>query len=158
MSGRFLDGLALAAKFNMRYNKILIGFFLLLSKTFCFCQQNETIKDDLSTNEIINALSSWPSFPGGEKELFCFYYHNLDTVKLKKNNKAGTVYSQFTVDTTGEISNLKIVSGIDTITDNEFLRIIKLMPLWIPGMQSNKKVKVIFTLPLKLPYENKFCR
>ncbi|MEI6899342.1 MAG: energy transducer TonB [Bacteroidota bacterium] len=141
----------------MRYYKILIVFYLLLSGGFCLCQQNETKSDNHDTIEIINALSTWPSFPGGENQLYCFYYHNVDTVKLRKNNKAGIIYSQFVVDTTGEISNLKILRGIDPIADNEFIRLIRLMPPWVPGMQGNKKVKVIFNLSLKLPYENKFC-
>jgi hypothetical protein len=142
----------------MRYTKILIGLIFLLSTSFCFCQRTDFIKAGIATDELVNALSSWPSFPGGDKELFCFLYHNLDTIKLKRINKVGTIYSQFVVDSTGIISNLKILRGIDSVADNEFLRIIKLMPKWVPGMQANTKVNVIVNLPLKLPYENKFCR
>ena len=135
----------------------LIAFFLFAIITSCYCQIIDSTKNQIN-DEIIDPVESWPNFPGGEKALYCFIYHNLDTVKLKNVNKIGTIYSQFVIDTTGNISNLKILKGVDSIADNELLRIIKLMPPWNPALQANKKVKALLNLPLKLPYVNKFCR
>ena len=111
-------------------------------------------KDDF---ELIDPLEDWPVFKGGENALQCFIFHNLDTIKLKRIKKVGLIAAHFVVDTTGILKDIKIERGIDSIADNEFLRVIKLMPAWEPAKQNNRKVAVPFYLPLRLPYKNKFC-
>ena len=135
----------------------LLLILLFAITTICNSQDKDGRKSQI-IEDIIDPVETWPSFPGGEKALFCFIYHNLDTIKLKNVNKRGFTYSQFIVDTTGKIWDVKILRGIESIADNELIRIIKLMPPWNPALQAGKKVKVLFNLPLKIPYENKFCR
>jgi hypothetical protein len=50
----------------------------------------------------------------------------------------GTVYTTFTVLEDGNISDLKIVRGIQgcTACDQEVLRVLSLMPKWSPGKQN----------------------
>ena len=99
-----------------------------------------------------------PIFPGGEKELFCFINKNINLEKLKSIDTVGQAFASFIIDTTGEIKDIKIIKSLNPIVDKELLRIISLMPKWTPGKQSDKLVPVSISLPLRIPYENKFCR
>lgn len=146
----------LVAKLIMKYIRIIFISFVLLSVNPCYSQTKDTIreKDDFV---LIDPLEDWPVFKGGEDALHCFIFHNLDTIKLKKIRKVGLIAAYFVVDTTGILKDIKIVRGLDSIADNEFLRVIKLMPAWEPAKQYSKKVTCPFYLPLRLPYKNKFC-
>jgi len=48
----------------------------------------------------------------------------------------------------GSIRNVKVVNGIDAITDYEAKRVIQNMSNWKLAMQNGKRVKVGRTLPL----------
>ena len=58
------------------------------------------------------------------------------------------VYVSFVVETTGELSNFKIIRGKHDILNQEALRVIKSMPLWEPGQVGNKAVRTKYTLPI----------
>jgi protein TonB len=60
----------------------------------------------------------------------------------------GKVFVEFTVDKTGKVTNVKIIRGIDPMLDNEVLRVIQSSPLWTPGKQRGKPVKVSYTMPV----------
>ena len=61
----------------------------------------------------------------------------------------GTVFVQFVVLKTGEISNIKILRGIGGGCDEEAVRTVKAMPKWIPGRQNGEAVSVMFQIPVK---------
>jgi hypothetical protein len=96
-----------------------------------------------------------PEFPGGENELKCFFDKALDKDKLKLVSKKGISIAQFIINETGTVTEITIIKSLDTIADNELMRIIKLMPKWKPGEYHGKIISTVFSLPLRLPYENK---
>ena len=122
----------------------------------CFGQ---TKKDSLNIKEeyIFDHPETQPEFPGGEKELWCFIDKNLNKQLLYSIDTIGRSIASFTIDTTGSVCDIKIMRSLNPIIDNELLRIIKLMPKWKPGKFYDKPVEVKYQIPLKLPYENKFC-
>ena len=128
---------------------IIYSILLLLAYYPSVCAQGQTI---LITPEIP------PSFPGGEKELYCFIDRNLDKELLRTVDTTGMTWVQFTINTNGKVTDIKIVKSLTQTVDNELLRIIKLMPDWEPGKIGDKAVETKFTVPLKIPYENKFYR
>lgn len=65
-----------------------------------------------------------------------------------KNKVQGQVVTEFIVDTDGSIKNAMVKKGIGSGCDEEALRVVTLMPAWIPGMQDGKAVKVRMTLPI----------
>ena len=96
-----------------------------------------------------------PSFPGGEKELSAFIDRNLNKHLLDSLNVSGKVVVEFTVDTTGELKNIFILRSLSPEADKELLRLISIMPLWIPGGAVYPiKSPVRFILPLIIPYVN----
>jgi periplasmic protein TonB len=108
--------------------------------------------------EIIDPIEILPMFQGGEKQLYCFLDQNLDKELLSSVDTSGLAIAQFLIDSTGLVTKFKIIKNLNPVVDKELLRVIEIMPPWIPGRQMNKCVSVMFTLPLKIPYENKFCR
>jgi TonB family protein len=91
-----------------------------------------------------------PEFPGGFNELLAFLRKNVKYPKEAIENKVqGTVFVRFIVASNGKIKNAKILRGINSYCDEEALRVVNMMPDWIPGMQNGKKVSVMFQIPVK---------
>ncbi len=49
----------------------------------------------------------------------------------------------------GEITNVKLIKGVNELLDNEALRVVKMMPAWKPGVQRGKPVRVQFNMPIQ---------
>ncbi|MEZ4827716.1 MAG: TonB family protein [Bacteroidia bacterium] len=100
-------------------------------------------------NKPLVAAQLMPEFPGGTKALARFfnkyYRYPLDA---KNNSVEGVVYVRFIVNPDGSLSNAKVVKGIGFGCDEEAIRLISLMPKWIPGEQDGVKVSVYKTIPI----------
>tara|TARA_B110000014_G_C20017887_1_gene527967 strand:+ start:176 stop:868 length:693 start_codon:yes stop_codon:yes gene_type:complete len=95
-------------------------------------------------------VSTMPKFPGGNPELFDFLNSNIKYPEISiKNNSQGKVIIEFVVEENGEISNIKVLKGVDPFIDAESIRVVNQMPKWIPGKQLDKKVRVRQRLPIK---------
>lgn len=72
-----------------------------------------------------------------------------------KNKVQGQVVTEFIIDTNGAVTNPVIKKGIGSGCDEEALRVLTLMPAWIPGTQDGNPVKVKMVLPVlfQLPKE-----
>ena len=64
------------------------------------------------------------------------------------NQVEGRVYVSFTVDSKGEVTDVKIVKGLGSGIDEETVRAIKTLPRFIPGKQNGREVSVSFTVPV----------
>ena len=94
-------------------------------------------------DKIFSFVEEMPSFPGGEKKMVEFILSNIHYPPVAlENNISGKVYVKFTVDKEGKITNTELLKGIGGGCDEEAMRILKLMPDWIPGRQNGNKVKV----------------
>jgi len=60
----------------------------------------------------------------------------------------GTVYIEFIVWNDGSIRNVSVKRGIGGGCDEEAIRIVMMMPKWIPGLQRTKPVNVQMILPV----------
>ena len=59
----------------------------------------------------------------------------------------GRIYTEFTIDKDGSITDIKILRGADPLLNAEALRVLKMSPKWTPGKQRGKAVKVTFQFP-----------
>ncbi|MBK9106056.1 MAG: energy transducer TonB [Saprospiraceae bacterium] len=119
------------------------------------------------SGQIFDAAEVMPRYAGCEqavKDSFdCTFMkvvsHIKSTLKYPeealKNKVQGQVLAEFVVDTNGAIINPSIKKGIGSGCDEEALRVLTLMPAWIPGTQDGKPVKVRMKLPIlfQLPKE-----
>lgn len=124
-------------------------------------QPNPTENSTNPTNNIPNkesvenntysagSLDLAPSFPGGEKKLTRFLSQSINypSQALEKRIQ-GRVFIGFVVETTGEISNLKVIRGIGSGCDEEALRVLRKSPRWTPGQIGGKPVRSTYTLPI----------
>ena len=125
---------------------------------------SDSLLKDENNNEIFTEPEEEADFPGGEEKLFNFLDDNLNKVIVCDSKlKEGVVWAGFEVDTIGHIKNLKIKKSYNSLVDNELLRVIKLMPNWIPGTlitnnMKGPKIKIPNTVsfPLKIPYKNRY--
>ena len=65
-----------------------------------------------------------------------------------RNGVEGRVYASFTVNTNGEVVDVKIVKGLGSGLDEETMRAIAALPKFIPGKQNGREVSVSFTVPI----------
>jgi TonB family protein len=96
------------------------------------------------------AVPPEPIFPGGYQELLNFIEQNIqypDTAQTL--GISGTVYVSFVIEKDGEVTNEVIVRGIHNSIYEEALRVVRLMPNWIPAIQNkDEATRVKFTLPI----------
>lgn len=71
-------------------------------------------------------------------------------VKEDEFNAKGIIYISFVVNQSGEIEKINVLRGINSECDNKVIEYIKHMPTWTPGEQRGKKVKVQYTIPIKI--------
>ena len=107
-----------------------------------------------------------PKFPGGQDTLSIYLSNNIIYPKecLEKNVSAN-VTTKFIINADGTISDLKVTKvelnykkkddQLISLFSNETIRVIHLMPLWIPGKQDGENVKVRVTLPIKFTIKYK---
>jgi len=97
-----------------------------------------------------------PTYPDGDAALMAFITKNLKyPEEAIKKRIEGKVILGFVIDSTGVVKNVSVLRSIEPACDKEAIRVVKLLPRWIPGKQDGKKVNVRYTLPVifKLPKE-----
>ena len=72
----------------------------------------------------------------------------------QENGISGRVFVEFTISKTGEVTDVKLLRGVDPLLDNEAMRVIKASPKWTPGMQRGKPVKVKYQFPVAFRLNN----
>ena len=92
------------------------------------------------------SVEKMPEFPGGKEAFGRFLSRNLKYPLLaQENGIEGRVVCRFVVNKDGSISDIEVVKGVEESLDQEVIRVLKLMPKWIPGRQGGKVVRVKFT-------------
>ena len=95
-------------------------------------------------------VESKPSFMGGGQNEFSKWVgKNLVYPEIaKENGVQGKVILSFTLTAEGQVTNVKVVRGIDPALDKEAVRVVNSSPRWEPGKQRDRAVKVQFIFPV----------
>jgi hypothetical protein len=104
-------------------------------------------------NEIFRDVQVMPKFPGGEDSLSAFLQRNLNYQLLAIKDCSGVVNVQFVVNEDGVISDVKVDKNrnLGGVCDDEVVRMVQSMPLWVPGSQDGQNVKVAYGLRVTVP-------
>ncbi len=95
-----------------------------------------------------------PEYPGGEEVRRKFLIENIKYPELAVENKVkGNVFVAFDVETDGTVTHVKVLRGIGSGCDEEAVRVIKLMPKWIPGELKGRPIVTNFVIPIKFALE-----
>lgn len=136
----------------------ILLFSCLLNTPAVLAQNSDTTSTSSSStpddDRVYTFVEEMAKFPGGENAMYAFIRNNVKYPKKdRKEKREGRVMAQFTVTSIGKIENIQILRGVSPTIDAEVIRVINLMPDWIPATQKGKPVNVKFNLPFnfKLP-------
>jgi periplasmic protein TonB len=122
---------------------LFMALCLIISKS-TFAQQAQ--KD----TTVYTVVEIKPQYPGGDDALMKYLAINISYPQVAKDKGIqGTVYVSFIVEKDGSITNIKILRSLGGGCDEEVIRVVKAMPVWEPGKQAGKPVRVQFLLPVK---------
>ena len=94
-------------------------------------------------------VDSLPHFPGGDKALLRWL-----SAKVKYPEEAveagteGTVIVSFYVEEDGTITHGEVVHSVTAALDAEALRLVSIMPKWVPGRSEGKAVRCKMIIPV----------
>lgn len=93
-------------------------------------------------------------FPGGETALRKFLADNIRYPTLaQENGIQGKVVIEFIIGKDGGVYDIQVSRSVEESLDKEALRVVNLMPKWIPGKKNGKTVKVKYFLPIMFRFQ-----
>jgi TonB family protein len=102
-------------------------------------------------NETVNYTEreTLPAFKGG---MTSFYKYLARSVKypdnLVRQRVQGVVILKFSVEKDGSITDIRVVNYVQPEMAAEAVRVLKASPLWEPGVQRGRKVRVAYSIPI----------
>ena len=110
--------------------------------------------------ELINYVEKQPEFPGGTDSMFAFIQRNIRyPEEAKRSGIEGRVFVTFVVEKDGQVSDAKILRDIGGGCGEEAIRVVNIMPKWLPGSLriGGEPARMQFNLPImfKLKKEDK---
>lgn len=130
-------------------------FVLLLFLSACQYEELQKIKCEASDDVVYSVAEQQPAFVEcissqcANNGLRKFIFENLIYPHAAKVSKVtGTVYVSFIVEKSGCLNEKKILKGLGYGCDEEALRIVNIMPAWIPGKVNGLPQRVRFVMPI----------
>jgi protein TonB len=89
-----------------------------------------------------------PRFPGcsdptdvdcADMKMMQFIYSNI---KHSEGNPGGEVVVLIKVNASGEIAKASVIESLNTDCDEEAMRVVNLMPNWLPAMEGGKAISM----------------
>jgi hypothetical protein len=108
-------------------------------------------QESQAADSIYLFVEQMPQYVGGEAAMIQFIQKNFN-MPAGRVEYSGTVFVQFVILETGKVSDILIVKSLEPEIDKEIVRVISIMPNWIPGKQNGVPVKVSYTLPVSIDY------
>tara|TARA_B110000046_G_C12891217_1_gene354444 strand:- start:289 stop:780 length:492 start_codon:yes stop_codon:yes gene_type:complete len=85
----------------------------------------------------------------GTSAMMYFIMVNLNyPEKSIQKNEQGRVFLAFVVEKNGSITDIKVEKGVSPALNNAAIKVVSLMPKWIPGESGGKKVRCRSRLPI----------
>ena len=110
----------------------------------------EPTEDPPVTDDPFFAAEKMPEYRNGD--LTKFHQHIQEIVHYPQAaiemRLEGTVTVYFVVNKKGDVTDIKIIRGIDPLLDNEVIAAIKKSEKWKPGRQTGRPVNVAMVMPV----------
>ena len=101
--------------------------------------------------DIYDRAEVMPSFPGGSLELMKYLQDSIQyPISALQEKLEGKVVIKFYVDVDGFVKEPVVLKNGIGSEDcaKEAIRVIRLMPKWLPGMKDGKPVRVYYVMPI----------
>jgi TonB family protein len=96
-----------------------------------------------------NSILTLPGYHGGVKALKRYLLKNLKyPYSASLNNKQGKVFVTFVISKKGEIKYPRVLKPLHPLLNKEAIRVIREMPLWIPGEKDGVPITTKFNMPI----------
>ena len=90
-----------------------------------------------------------PSYPGGKPAIAAYIAKTVKYPGPCVDKKIeGRVVCRFTITRDGNVKDVVVTKSVDPLLDKEAVRVISLMPKWIPGKHNGARVDAKYTLPV----------
>jgi len=141
---------------NLLHKIFIYQFFILFGLFFDAIAQipinnsnhYEPLIDSISKVEYYYIVDSMPEYPGGQQEMFKFFVTHFNYPP--EMDVCCKIYTEFIVDTCGNMTNIRILRGLQDDFDKETVRVLKLMPQWKPGKLKGVPVNVKYIFPVNI--------
>lgn len=109
----------------------------------------ELVSNSVDQNKVFTTVDENAAFPGGDQKMMQFINKTISyPEKAMEQGIQGTVYIGFVVDQDGNVTNARVLKGIDLECDKAALAAIKGLPKMTPAKLKGENVSVNFTLPI----------
>jgi len=127
-----------------------VNYDSVASREIDFFVKHPELMDISSDKLIFFVVEEMPEYSGGDEARIKFLIAHLRYPQIaKESGIQGTVYVSFIVESDGSVSNVKVLRGVGGGLDEESVRVVELMPKWIPGKCDGVPVRVQFNMPLR---------
>jgi hypothetical protein len=89
-----------------------------------------------------------PDFPGGREAFAKYIAKNFELPEDVTHS--GTIEVNFIIETTGKVSNIKVVKDIGGSLASQVIKIISASPKWKPGLVGGMPVRVLYSYPIRI--------
>jgi len=111
--------------------------------------KKDTTVQEIEENVFCYVIEQMPVFPGGDTALLEFISKNLKYPESAiKEKKEGKVIVRFVVTKTGGVDKVEVLKSLQPDCDKEAIRVVKMLPKFVPGKQNGVLVDVWYTLPV----------
>lgn len=128
---------------------MIVGISLLLTLSSCE-KDDDDIDDPEPVTEIVDeTVDQMASYPGGIPALMDFLNENIKyPEQAEREGIEGRVVAGFIVERDGSVSNIEILKSVHPLLDAEVVRVMSLMPNWIPGKQHGMPIRTRYSMPV----------
>lgn len=93
--------------------------------------------------KVFSIVNKMPRFFNGERGLADFIANQMRyPIEARQQGIEGRIICSFIVGIDGSVSNIEVVQGLHPQLDAEAVRVLSIMPKWIPGENNGEKVSV----------------
>jgi TonB family protein len=97
----------------------------------------------------------YPQFPGGDTAMSTFLRINVKYPrKAVRKNIQGKVWVRFIVEKDGRLTDIHVLDGVNKVLDEEALRVVSLMPNWVPSKLDGVAIRRGKTVPINFSLSN----
>lgn len=91
-----------------------------------------------------------PRFPGGDNAMIQFMQAHLHYPQKEMTDSIeGRVLLKFEVTEDGSVTDVHVIKSVNPVLDAEAVRVVKMLPKFIPGKNQGRPVKVSMNMPVE---------
>lgn len=101
------------------------------------------------SKRVYEVAEEMPSYPGGKQAIAAYISRAVKYPGPCLDNKTeGRVVCRFTITKEGVVKDIVVTTSVDPLLDKEAVRVLSLMPKWIPARHNGERVDSKYSLPV----------